>query len=203
MIAILTTFCIAAASATEGFRALFSCLFKWLRTTGFVIVSFITNMLQAAQSATSCSTARYKPYFRFFGGSYMQIGFGTAIVILIVAVLFQCGTQAASVGPRGHINASNTLLTGQRISPFLSQSAAESLLQHKHGNWLFSYQQDDLEVHVATLPNADRDFSLDWCLDSGASRHVCNDSTRFVSMKKCNISISTAKKGEILQATGN
>ena len=50
----------------------------------------------------------------------MQIGFGTAALVLIVAILIQCGAQAASVGPRaarGHINASNTLLTGQRISP--------------------------------------------------------------------------------------
>ena len=132
----------------------------------------------------------------------MQIGFGTAIFVLIVDVLFQCGAQAASVGPSGHINASNTLLTGQRLSPLMSESAAESLLQYKDGNWLFSYQIRDLEVHVATLPNADRDYSLDWCLDSGASRHFCNDSTRFVSMKKCNISISTAKKGEMLQAIG-
>ena len=132
----------------------------------------------------------------------MQIGFGTAALVLIVAVLIQCGAQAASVGPRGHINASNTLLTGQRISPFMSENAAKSLLQYKNGNWHFSYQQKDLEVHVATLPNSDRDFSMDWCLDSGASRHFCNDSTRFVSMKKCNISISTAKKGETLQAIG-
>ena len=57
-------------------------------------------------------------------------------------------------------------------------------------------------MHTATLPTEDRDFSLDWCLDSGASCHFCNDSTKFMSMKKCNISVSTAKKGEVLQATG-
>ena len=91
----------------------------------------------------------------------MQIGFGTAALVLIVAILIQCGAQAASVGPRGHINASNTLVTGQRISPFMSENAAKSLLQYKNGNWLFSYQQKDLEVHVATLPNSDRDFSMD------------------------------------------
>jgi len=202
LIALITFFLTAGASVSDGVRAFLYNLFKWLRTTGFIIVSFITNMLQAALSATSCSTTQYKPYFRFFGGSFMQIGFGTAIVVLIVAVLFQCGAQAASVGPSGHINASNTLLTGQRLSPLMSASAAESLLQYKDGNWLFSYQIRDLEVHAATLPNADRDYSLDWCLDSGASRHFCNDSTRFVSMKKCNISISTAKKGEMLQAIG-
>ena len=60
----------------------------------------------------------------------------------------------------------------------------------------------DLEAHIATTPSADRDISLDWLLDSGASCHFCNDSTKFVSMKKCNISISTAKKGETIQAIG-
>ena len=202
LLALITFIFSVAAGVSESVRAIFYSCFKWLRTTGFVIISFITNLLQAAQSATSCSTAQYKPYFRFFAGPYMQIGFGTALIVLIVAVLLQCGAQAASVEASGHINASNTLLTGQRISPFMSTTAAESLMQHKDGNWLFSYQQKDLEVHVATLPPADRDYSLDWCLDSGASRHFCNDSTRFVSMKKCNISISTAKKGETLQAIG-
>ena len=164
-----------------------------------MLFSFITHLMQAAQSATSCSTAQYKPYFRFYGAPWI---FGTAVVILIIAILLQCGAQGASIEPRGHINASKTLLTGQRISPFLSERTAESLLRYKNGNWLFSYQIRDLEVHVAALPNADRDFCLDWCLDSGASCHFCNDSTKFVSMKKCNISISTAKKGESLHAIG-
>ena len=35
----------------------------------------------------------------------------------------------------------------------------------------------DLEGHMATLPIADHDFCLDWCFDSGASRHFCNDTT--------------------------
>ena len=69
----------------------------------------------------------------------------------------------------------------------MSQHAAESLLQYKHGNWLLFYQQQDLEVHMATLPVADCDFNLDWCLDSGVSSHFCKDSTNFVSMKKCNM----------------
>jgi hypothetical protein len=128
LIALITFFLTAGASVGDGVRAFLYNLFKWLRTTGFVIVSFITNMLQAALSATSCSTAQYKPHFRFFGGSYMQIGFGTAIFVLIVAVLFQCGAQAASVGPSGHINASNTLLTGQRISPLMYSRSSMQIL---------------------------------------------------------------------------
>ena len=92
--ALITIVCTTAASMSEGVRQLFSCFCKWLNSTGFVVMSFITNLLQAAQSATSCSTAEYKPYFRFFGGGYIQLGVWTAIVILIVAVLFQCGAQA-------------------------------------------------------------------------------------------------------------
>ncbi len=84
----------------------------------------------------------------------------------------------------------------------MSYGAAQSLLEYKEGNWPFSYKKDDLEVHVATLPTEDRDFSLNWCLDSGASCHFCNESTKLMSMKKCNISVSTAEKGEVLQAVG-
>jgi hypothetical protein len=73
----------------------------------------------------------------------------------------------------------------------MSYGAEQSLLDYKEGNELFSYQWNDLEAHTVTLPTADRDFCLDWCLDSGASCHFCNDSTKFMSMKKCNISIST------------
>ena len=72
-----------------------------------------------------------KQYLRFFGGSYIEIGFqvGTDVLIRIVDFLIQCGALAASVESSGH--ASNTLLTGQRISPFMSEKAAESLLQYK------------------------------------------------------------------------
>jgi hypothetical protein len=97
--------------------------------------------------------------------------------ILIIAVLLQCG-MAASVGSQGRLNVSMSLLTGHHISPQMSHGAAQSLLDYKQGNWLFSYQRDDLEAHVATLPTEDSDFSLVWCLDSGVSCHFCNYSTK-------------------------
>ena len=61
-------------------------------------------------------------YFRFFGGSYIQYGITTAILIImmIVAILLQCGAQAASIGSRKYINATKSLLSAARISPFLS-----------------------------------------------------------------------------------
>jgi hypothetical protein len=181
--------CAACASyASEFFSDVFTKILRLIRSTGLMILPFISNLMQAEKSAASCSTAQYKPYFRFFGGTYIQYGVWTAIIILFIAVLLQCG-MAASVDSQNHLNASRSLLTGQRISPQMSHGAAQSLLDYKQGNWLFSYQLDDLEVHTATLPTEDRDFSLDWCLDSGASCHFCNDSTKFMSRKKCNFSV--------------
>jgi hypothetical protein len=169
------------------------------QSAGFMLLSFISNPMHSAQSVTACSTAQYKPHFRFFRGSYIQYGITTAILIMIVAILLQCGAQAASIGPQKHVNATKSLLTAARISPFLSEQAAESL-QYKNGSWLLPYQQEDLEAHVATTRSqaADHDISLDWCLDSGASCHFCNDSSKFVSMRKC----STAKKGKLILKIG-
>ena len=87
---------------------------------------------------------------------------------MIVAILLQCVAQAASIGSRQYINATKSLLSAARISPFLSEQAAKSLLQYKNGSWLLPCHCEDLEAHVATTRSADRDISLDWCLDSGA-----------------------------------
>ena len=198
---LVSIFGAAASHASEAFNGIVKKFLQVIRSAGLMVFSFISNFMQAEKSATSCATAQYKPYFRFFGGTYIQYGVWTAIFILIIAILLQCGAQATSIG-RSHVNASKTLLTGHRISPQMSHGAAQSLLEYKNGNWLFSYEREDLEVHTVTHPTADRDFCLDWCLDSGASCHFCNDSTKFMSMRKCNISISTAKKGESLQAIG-
>ena len=43
--------------------------FRFLRNTSFMLFSFLSNPMQAAQSATNCSTTQYKQHFRFFGGS--------------------------------------------------------------------------------------------------------------------------------------
>jgi len=45
-------------------------------------------------------------------------------------------------------------------------------------------------------------FVLSWIVDSGASCHICNDSSLFVNLKPCNVKISTAKSGESIVATG-
>jgi hypothetical protein len=136
--------------------------FQIFQSAGSILLSFISNPMHSAQSATACSTAQYNPHFRFFGGSYIQYGITTAILIMIVAILLQCGAQTASIGPLKHVNATKSLLTAARISPFLSEQleAAESLLQYKNGSWLLPYQREDLEAHVATTRSADRDISL-------------------------------------------
>ncbi len=92
--------------------------FRFLRNASFMLFSFLSSPMQAAQSATNCSTTQYKPYFRFFGGSYIQYGIMTVFIVFIVAILLQCGAQAANLGPCSHINASKLLLTSDRISPF-------------------------------------------------------------------------------------
>jgi hypothetical protein len=173
----LTFFLTVIEGLIESVRVIFGSWLVWFRTEGVWIFSFITNLLQAILSATSCSTAQYKPHLRFFCGSYLQYGVWTAIGVLMVAVLLQCTTLAANVGPRVHINASKSLLTKHSISRIMSEGAAESilaesLLKYMHGNWLFSYERHELEVHVATLSKADCDFCLDWYLDSDRRRRV-------------------------------
>ena len=63
-------------------------------------MSFITNLLQGAQSAASCSTAQYKQCFQFWGGAHAcRVYLGLlSVVILIVAILIQCMAQAARIG---------------------------------------------------------------------------------------------------------
>ena len=56
--ALIALFCAAAAGAFEGVCAVFHGCFRWIRTTGFV--SFITNLLQAAQTAASCSSVLFE-----------------------------------------------------------------------------------------------------------------------------------------------
>jgi hypothetical protein len=62
----------------------------------------------------------------------------------------------------------------------------------------------EARVQVAMTSEEKRKWRLEWILDSGASCHFCNDASKFVSLKKkkCNITISTAKKGEQLIAVG-
>ena len=89
-------------------------------------VSFITNLWTGGTTyhklfavSVRLSNTRLTFYFLFIQN--IQVGFGTAVFILIVAILFQCGAEAASVESRCHIN-DNTLLAGQDMSPFMPES---------------------------------------------------------------------------------
>ena len=56
-------------ACTETCKSILYCLkkcFQFLQSAGFMLLSFISNPMQSAQSATACSTAQYKPYYRFF-----------------------------------------------------------------------------------------------------------------------------------------
>ena len=158
---------------------------------------------QAAKSAAHCSWTQYFIHWGIICACLVVVFLILAGIAFMAQQMIGGSTaQAASANMR-HLNASKSILTGRRIpSPFMSYQAAESMLAHKNGNWLFSFEFSALEAHAVTLPSADRDIELDWILDSGASCHFCNDSSKFISMRKCNVSISTAKKGESLLAIG-
>jgi hypothetical protein len=55
------------------------------------------------------------------------------------------------------------LLTAAHIFPFLSEHAAESLVQYKpyYASGFYHIEAEDLEAHVATTRSADRDILLD------------------------------------------
>ena len=71
-----------------------------------------------------------------------------------------------------------------------SNSSFEALMTNTNG------------IRVAQAVGIHSPFSLSWVVDSGASCHICNDSSLFVNLKPCNIKISTAKSGESIVATG-
>ena len=56
--------------------------------------------------------------------------------------------------------------------------------------------------HVTQAVGNHSPFILVWIVDSGASCHICNDSSLFVNLKSCYVKISTAKSGESIIATG-
>ena len=150
---------------------------------------------QAAKSAAHCSMTQYQL------AAYIVIWTLTC-VFLWMSIRYVSGGSMAQAASMRHLNESKSILSGKHISPFMSYHAAESMLAYKGGNWLFSFEISELEAHAVTLPSADRDMEMDWILNSGASCHFCNDSSKFISMRKCNVSISTAKKGENLLAIG-
>jgi hypothetical protein len=70
--------------------------------------------------------------------------------------------------------------------PHHSNSTFEALMTTDHGN----------RMAQAVGNHHDSHFSLCWVVDSGASCHICNNSSLFVNLKPCNVKISTAKSGE-------
>ena len=52
--------------------------------------------------------------------------------------------------------------------------------------------------HIAQTIGSSCLWILSWIADSGASCHICNDSSCFVNLKPCNVKISAAKLGEFI-----
>ena len=73
----------------------------------------------------------------------------------------------------------------------------------RHSNSTFEVLMTNVSgSRVAQAVGNHSPFSLSWVVDSGASCHICNDSSLFVNLKPCNVKISTAKSGESIIATG-
>ena len=86
------------------------------------------------------------------------------LVILIVAILFQCGAQPANHWIWRVYQSQQPAFdwtTHISISVWKSYGIGKLLLQYKGDNWFFSYQQEDLEVHMATLWNSYFTLSVD------------------------------------------
>jgi hypothetical protein len=94
---LISIFGAVASYASEAFNCIVKKFLQLIRSAGLMVFSFISNILQAEKSATSCATAQYKPHFHFFGGTYIQYGVWTAVFILIIAILPQCGAQATKL----------------------------------------------------------------------------------------------------------
>ena len=145
--------------------------FKFFKKHIFVFISWTSAAMQTMTSATRNTLEQYKPWFRFqtMHGNLPRALMVGALALLFLSILLS-GAQAlqTNIGkPTVHINASKSLLTKQNISPTLSQSAAEAMLNFEEGNWLFADQRLDLEVIVATTRGEEREWSLEWILDSG------------------------------------
>jgi hypothetical protein len=110
-------------------------------------------------------------------------GFSGLVIFLLLGMLL------STEGSHTTLSASNSLLS------------RDDRFGETYG---YDFQREDLSAFVCAVSTNKSDVEgfLDWLADTGASCHFCNDASRFVSMRKCDISIKTAKKGEVLKALG-
>ena len=88
-------------------------------------MSFNSDPQQNAKSAATCTMAQY------------LLAFIIALTLILVAtVLLGRGVETTNAATR-QVNASNSLLSGTHVSPFMSYQAAESMLEYDNGSWLF------------------------------------------------------------------
>ena len=132
--------------------------------------------------------------------------FGAFIVtILLLISLFIPVSFTQTMESYVDIDASNSLLQGgrQKMAHMSEHVVASFLSYSSNGIFLSSSEQKELFAMVCAADNIiDEEGSLEWLLDSGASCSVCYDSSKFMSLKKCDLTVSTVKKGEVVKALG-
>ena len=69
-------------------------------------VSGVINLLMAVQFASSCSTAQYKQFIRFFGSSFEKLVYYSYCCCSV-----RCWVQAACFGSLSHIHSSKLAAT--------------------------------------------------------------------------------------------
>ena len=141
-------------------------------------------------------------------GSAAEIMFGNAINNILVDPLtffltkvLQCVTQ----------NQNRRFLSGTvLLGIFVFLIMISSTFSERIGSPSVKISDTSFEVlfanaadnHTAKTVGNHSPWILNWIVDSGASCHICNDSSCFVNLQPCNVKISTAKSGEFIIATG-
>ena len=125
--------CTSCFESTINFRkyvgnAIMSLCKQWWTAAFGICMSFNSDPQQNAKSAATCTMVQY------------LLALIIALTIMLVATFLLGGGVETTNAATRQVNASNSLLSGTHVSPFMSYQAAESMLEYKNGSWLFSYE---------------------------------------------------------------
>ena len=165
--------------------------------TGFSVLRRLPLMLLAL--VVTCLTQLSTAAEVMFGKAINNIVFDS--LSLFLTKVLQCVSQNNN---RRFL--SGTILLGIfvfliLISSTFSEKIGSKTVKISEASFeaLFANATDN---HIAQTIGSSCLWILSWIVDSGASCHICNDSSCFVNLKPCNVKISTAKSGEFIVATG-
>jgi hypothetical protein len=85
---LISIFGAAASYASEAFNGIVKKFLQLIRSAGLMVFSFISNLMQAEKSATSCATAQYKPHFQFFVAYIFNTVFGPQFSFSLLPFFF-------------------------------------------------------------------------------------------------------------------